>query len=125
MKTRSTGKCHGSKGQPPAFKNLQVQPSGDPHLAGYNPVDLFFEEIERSFGANVVLFRDVSSDEVIAGLWNPQTGPRPWKVYLAYSAEPSYGEGQDKEQISINKRAILNEMARLGGDLIDRIDVIR
>ncbi|KAI9707269.1 MAG: hypothetical protein M1836_000229 [Candelina mexicana] len=124
MKLRSTDGSRGSKNQTANFKNLQHQPSNDTQLVGYNPIDLFYEEIQASYGANIVLFRDVSSSEVIAGLWNPQTSPRPWKVQLTYSTEPSYGGAKGEEQISINKAAILNEIARLGGDLIDRIDVI-
>ncbi|KAI9788706.1 MAG: hypothetical protein M1835_002138 [Candelina submexicana] len=124
MKRRSMGGSRAGKNQNANFKNLQNQPFNDTQLVGYNPIELFFEEIQASYGANIVLFRDVSSNEVIAGLWNPQTSSRPWKVQLTYSTEPSYRGAKGEEQISINKSAILNEIARLGGDLIDRIDVI-
>ncbi|KAI9717419.1 MAG: hypothetical protein M1812_004771 [Candelaria pacifica] len=125
MKPNLTGISRGSKERDSGFKNLRVQPSSGTLLVGYNPIELFFDEIQSSYGANIIFFRDVNSNEVIAGLWNPQTGPRPWKVHLTYSVEPSHGRGKDEEHITINKLSILDEITRLGGELIDRIDVIR
>ncbi|KAI9844485.1 MAG: hypothetical protein M1837_005568 [Sclerophora amabilis] len=86
----------------------------------------------------------------IAGLWNPHsTNLRPWKVNLTHSTRPVIGdtgtavsgpENQDgpdndgkgvdglslatkEPYLELNKPAILNEIARLGGDMIVRIEV--
>lgn len=69
---------------------------------------------------------------------------RPWKVNLAYSTCPvTDGGGDSKKSVRdsdtdeedhsesdghklvINKPAILNEIARLGGELVERIQVNR
>ena len=67
---------------------------------------------------------------------------RPWKVNLGYSTIPTARDGKnnskdddmnegqkelqtDKGTLVINKPAILNEIARLGGELIERIEVKR
>ena len=110
----------------PVYKNLQVESIQDTSLVGYYPVHLFIEELERIHGKNIVLFHNGGAISVIAGLWNPQTETRPWKVNLTYSTIPSVkerdGEGEEGS-VSINKAAILNDIARLGGDLISKIDV--
>ncbi|MCJ1250264.1 hypothetical protein MMC30_007490 [Trapelia coarctata] len=110
----------------PIYKNLQVESVQDTSLVGYDPVHLFIEELERVHGKNIVLFYNGSATNVIAGLWNPQTESRPWKVNLTYSTIPSVKkkDGDAEEaSISINKTAILNDIARLGGDLISKMEV--
>lgn len=74
---------------------------------------------------------------MIAGIWNPNTGPRQWKVNLTYSTKPIFPSSENRDdddgddggesrfEIDINKSAILNEIARLGGDMISRIEVLR
>lgn len=106
------------------FKNLQVQASEDKGLAGFKPVQSFVEELKTLYGSSVLFLYNEHGGSVIAGLWNPQTGPRPWKVNLPYSTMPvlsSEEEGADR--IRINKAATLHDIARLGGDLVSRIDV--
>jgi len=122
------GDKQSGKRDAPVYKNLQVETVHDTSRVGYHPVHLFIEELERVYGKNVVLFYDGSATTVIAGLWNPQTEYRPWKVNLTYSTIPSVmkkKDGGDNEEasVSINKSAILNDIARLGGDLISKIDV--
>jgi U3 small nucleolar RNA-associated protein 22 len=111
----------------PVYKNLQVDEIRDASLVGYDPVQLYIEELERVHGRNIVLFYSGSATTVIAGLWNPQTKSRPWKVNLTYSTIPSVrktdGEEGEEASVSINKAAILNDIARLGGDLVAKIDV--
>ncbi|MCJ1390843.1 hypothetical protein MMC18_003704 [Xylographa bjoerkii] len=108
----------------PVFKNLSVQEAGDTALVGYDPMRWFVEELERVYGANVVFFYDKSvTDVVVAGLWSPHAEERPWKVGLGYSSVPM-GEGEGGEAVvGINKTAILNDIARLGGDMVARIEV--
>ena len=109
------------------YKNLQVQDVRESTQVGYDAVQLFIEELQRMYRNNIVLFYNEGTKSVIAGLWNPQAGPRPWKVNLAYSTVPSspVGDGaRDTEfQVTINKTAILNDIARLGGSLVSKIDV--
>ena len=104
------------------FKNLQLQASDHTSVAPFEAVELFLEELQRLYGTNVLFFYGASGASVVAGLWNPRTGPRPWKVNMAYSTEP--GRATDgTASIAINKSATLYDIALLGGDLVSRIEV--
>lgn len=108
------------------FKNLEMELIGqDSSLAGYDPVHDFLRELEMLFGAAVLFFSGAPDEAVIAGLWNPQTRRRPWKLNLAYSTVPKTVVGGEEEsvQAEVNKDGILAEIARLGSDMIDRVDV--
>ncbi|KAF1352035.1 pre-rRNA processing protein-like protein Utp22 [Delphinella strobiligena] len=102
------------------FKNLIVADEADPDVVGFAPQELFYQEVERVYGQAVVLFK---GEGVIAGLWTPYTSSRGWKVNLAYSTIPV----KDGEEVlaEVNKEGILKEIARLGDDLVKKIDVNR
>ncbi|OJJ43343.1 hypothetical protein ASPZODRAFT_918659 [Penicilliopsis zonata CBS 506.65] len=87
----------------------------------------FVQELQSCFGNSVLLFQGDEQSTHIAGLWNPQmANPKPWSLKVSYSTIPrSYIDptNQDKDTVSINRGAILNEIARLGENLIQSIDV--
>lgn len=114
-RTNDGGKKHST------FKNLHIQSDQDKSLSGFDPVQLFLDELRAMYGSNVLFFSNENGGSVIAGLWNPQTGPRPWKVNLPYSTKPIVRTGDEDPQISINKVATLRDIARLGGDMITEI----
>ena len=109
----------------PVFKNLAVQEENDRGLVGYDPVRWFVAELERVYGASVVFFYNRHVRDVVAGLWSPHAEERSWKVGLGYSSVPKGGaEGEGGGAVvGINKMGILNEIARLGGDMIARVEV--
>ena len=106
------------------FKNLHVQSNQDKSLSGFDPVQLFLGELRAMCGSNALFFSNEHGGSLIAGLWNPQTGPRPWKVNLPYSTKPTVQSSEDS-QININKAATLHDIARLGGDMVSRIELKR
>jgi len=114
-----------------AFKNLELQIDDEQvEAVGYDPVELFIRDLQDLYGDAMVLFYDEDGGDVIAGLWNPQTEMRPWKLKLGYStipvvtAQKGDSEGGERQvDVQINKAAILNEIARLGGDMVVKIDV--
>ncbi|KAL9628477.1 MAG: hypothetical protein Q9204_005862, partial [Flavoplaca sp. TL-2023a] len=107
-----------------SFKNLQVDDvKGDPFDAIFDPRKLFFDELQELYGDDIVFFYDESAITIIAGLWNPQTGLRKWKVGLNYSTMPLAKEnGVEEDQVTINKAAVLHDIARLGGDMIAKVE---
>ena len=118
------GRARGKK--QPAFKNLELQPTEDPTLVGFNPVQLFLDELFALFGSHIVFFHDAHQGSVIAGLWNPQTGPRAWKINVGYPTTPVAQKGKEEEaMIEINKEGVLHEIARLGGDLVVGVESVR
>lgn len=117
---RKNGKANGA-----GFKNLEMDVIADPSLAGYDPVSDFRSELETAFGAAVLLFSGGKERPIIAGLWNPQTHERAWKLNLAYSTVPKAAKGGEDVLAEANRQGMLAEMARLGGDMVERIDVNR
>ena len=104
-----------------AYKNLQTVQQQDPFHSNHQPVSAFVEELRRRYGSNVILFYNESGGAVIGGLWNPQAGPRSWKVKAGYSTIPMEHSGEEVGKMTINKPAILHDIAKLGGDLISKI----
>jgi U3 small nucleolar RNA-associated protein 22 len=119
------------KSSKPAYKNLELQQANsggvdDFTLAsgsvGFAPAKLFLEDLERRFGQAVVFF---AYDDVIAGLWNPTCEKRAWKLSLGYSSVPAKGDGEKEVyQAKLNKSGIVAEIARLGGDMVEKIEVV-
>jgi U3 small nucleolar RNA-associated protein 22 len=106
------------------FKNLEVQSELDLEAVGFKPVRLYIDELEKLYGTSTVFFYSESAGLAIGGLWNPQTvSPRTFKVNLAYSSKPLTQE--EGEEVSLDKASILAEIARLGGDMVSRIEVHR
>lgn len=107
------------------FKNLHIQTDQDKSLSGFDSVQLFLGELRTMCGSNVLFFSNEYGCSQIAGLWNPQTEPRSWKVNLPYSTKPVARSGDEDPQIQINKAATLHDIARLGGDMVSRIEFKR
>ena len=107
----------------PVYKNFQVQVQGYKSLVGFNSVQSFVEELRTLYDTNVVFFHNEQGGSVVAGLWNPQTGLRPWKTNLQYSTMPVTVPDEESSQVTVNKMATLHDIARLGGDMISRIEV--
>lgn len=109
------------------FKNLDVQSDINLEFVGYQPTQLFVNDIERLYAGNVVLFYRQIDSSVIGGLWNPQSAaPRPFKVNLAYSTKVTASEeSASGELIELDKAAILTEILRIGGDIVAKIEVKR
>ncbi|KAL8953624.1 MAG: hypothetical protein Q9222_000550 [Ikaeria aurantiellina] len=105
-----------------SFQNLR-QASGTEELGeACNPRLLFCRELEDLHGDNVIFFWNEYNLTLITGLWNPQTGPRKWKTNLDYSTQPMLNCEDAEQQVTINKASILHGIARLGGDMVTRID---
>ncbi|KAF9638271.1 putative pre-rrna processing protein utp22 protein [Lasiodiplodia theobromae] len=113
------------------FKNLALQADASEqagiNTVGFNPVKLFLSELRETFGHAVVLFSDENDGDVIAGLWNPANiAKRKWKVRMGYSTVPVAEQRAEGEvDAEANKEAMLAEMARLGGELVKKVEINR
>lgn len=108
------------------YKNLEVQSEVEFDLVGYDPIQLYLSELEKLYTSTIVFFHSTSAGSVITGLWNPQATPlRAFKVNLPYSSKLVRGreEVKDEQEIELDKTTILAEIARLGGDMVSRIEV--
>jgi U3 small nucleolar RNA-associated protein 22 len=129
---RGNKKHKGANGQ--VFKNIELQAEAGLANIGFDPFREFVTEVERLYSNALVLFYSTEQRDTIAGLWNPQTH-RPWKLRLGYSSIPSAklqqggaksggdaSSDEQDEEVEANKSAILNEIARLGGDMVTKIE---
>lgn len=107
------------------FKNLRLRDNGDICHLGYNPMQLFLAELEMLYTTSVVFFYNPLEESIIGGVWNPQTTSRPFKINTPYSIKPITGSSilEEDQQVEIDKRAILSDIARLGGDLVTQIEI--
>ncbi|KAI9728448.1 MAG: hypothetical protein M1828_003849 [Chrysothrix sp. TS-e1954] len=109
------------------FKNLQKPKPVDMELADYTPAVEYARELERLYGDSAIFLYSTGSCDSIAGIWKPHTARCRWKLKLPYSSIQMQGQGQgqvhEDPDALINKDAILNEMARLGADMVSRVEV--
>lgn len=111
------------------FKNLRGSAlDTDNSDRGGNACEMFIEELKHLFSEIMILFHDKGKRPVVAGTWTPYT-PRSWKATLDYSTQlerhqdpQGSGDGNDL-RAAVNQSAVLNEIARLGGNLIMSIEV--
>ncbi|KAH8661388.1 pre-rRNA processing protein-like protein Utp22 [Tricladium varicosporioides] len=106
------------------FKNLEMQREVDHESVGYQPVQLYLEELNNLYSSSIVFFHSSSNETTIGGLWNPQTvSARPFKVNLTYTTMVVEEEKDGgTEEIELDKSATLLEIVRLGGDMITAVE---
>ncbi|KAJ5288477.1 hypothetical protein N7478_001507 [Penicillium angulare] len=104
------------------FKNL-VEPDALNQANAMATVKSFVHDIQGCYNQSVLLFHGDEQCPVIAGLWNPQTlKPRNWNLKMIYSTTAADSQ-ESGDRVTINRPAILNEIARLGEGLIETIDI--
>ena len=126
---------HGGESGEDKYKNLTLQEVMDVDSIGFDPVQLYLEDLENAFRQNVLFFHDAGGGRVVAGLWNPRAlGRKAWRVRLGYSSMPvaveegdqDVGiEGEGKGTVVMNQSGILAEIARLGEGLVERIEIVK
>ncbi|KAK4242907.1 hypothetical protein C8A03DRAFT_39852 [Achaetomium macrosporum] len=116
------------------FKNLDERTGLEPLPLAQHPAELFLEHLTAVYGGALVFFRGAVDDHTIGAIWNPQMQRRSFRINLPTSYKPVVGkksskegedEGSDDEEdlVDVNRDAILAEIARIGGDLVDRLEV--
>ena len=106
------------------FKNMALEGSTKPVSAP--PLKPFVDELRSLYGQDVVFFYNEQKMDVLAGLWNPQVEEaRAWKVNLDYSSAPDTptSGGVEGPLVGLNKASTLNDIARLGGDLLQSVEI--
>lgn len=106
------------------FKNLEIQHSSRKGPSTTPLPQFFAQELLEIYGDAILWFWDPETFDKIVGLWNPVvTGQRSWKIKAGWNSAPLRKKGGEKEKgkdvdIKVNKMAVLNEIRRLGGDLV-------
>ncbi|KAK2747268.1 hypothetical protein FQN57_002166 [Myotisia sp. PD_48] len=106
------------------YKNLDNSMIADDERTKSESILAFVQELNALYGENMILFHGSGNQRVIAGLWNPvSTKPRPFGLKVSFSSLPRKDK-EGKEEVSLNKTAILNEIASIAGDIISSIQVV-
>jgi U3 small nucleolar RNA-associated protein 22 len=126
------------------FKNLDARTAEMPLPVARYPAREFVELLSRTYGAGaagpglLVFFHGAEDDCIVSAVWNPMMTQKPFSVRLAGSYQPLSTRCNDEESddvggddddvkekivVEVNREGILAEIARIGGDLIEKIDV--
>ncbi|KAI1763688.1 Nrap protein [Hypoxylon sp. FL1150] len=116
------------------YKNLDGQVSGKDALPlAEPPVRTLLRWMQTAYASPLLFFHGGNDDMVIGALWNPLLHRRAFSVRAPYSLMKSpdgvggadgTGAGDNGEELyEVNKVAVLAEIARVGGDLIEKVEV--
>jgi U3 small nucleolar RNA-associated protein 22 len=120
------------------FKNLDERTGQEPLPLAQHPADSLLEQLSVAYSGPLVFFRGAVEDSTIGAIWNPQMQRRAFRINLPTSYKPAVGpkrakgaededaedeDAEEEELVDVNKDAILSEIARIGGDLVEKIEV--
>lgn len=116
------------------FKNLDSRTGESPLPLAQHPSDALLRHLNASYAGALAFFRGAPEDGSIGAIWNPQAERKKFRINLAASYKPVVGAGassgdesdgdeeEEAAEVGLNREAIVAEIARIGGDLIERID---
>ncbi|OAA73646.1 pre-rRNA processing protein Utp22 [Cordyceps fumosorosea ARSEF 2679] len=129
---RETG-CDAVAPRASQFRNLDGVAGGRAPLpVRARPVDVLVEELRRVYADTLVFFPggdDGDDGATIAALWDPRSLRRSkFRAGLPYNfcsvpGEDGDGEGEE-DVVGVNRKAVLLEIARIGGALIKSIEMV-
>lgn len=111
------------------FKNLDGRTGRTPQALIQQPARTLMAQFESLFSGPMLFFHGAPEDTVIGGIWNPQIQRRTFRVNLPCSFKPARpGKGGDDsedvdELVEVNREGIIAEIARIGGDCVEKIEV--
>lgn len=115
------------------FKNLDDRTGRAPLPVRAHPVDVLIDELQRVYEDSLIFFRGATADHVdddgvVGVIWNPKLQVRQrFRAGLPYNFRRVVGdddEGEEGDMVEVNKQAILLEIARIGGDMIKKIEEV-
>ncbi|KAG6357924.1 hypothetical protein INS49_013807 [Diaporthe citri] len=112
------------------FKNLDGRTGRTIQPALSHPARTLLTQLNSLFSGPLLFFHGAPEDTVVAAIWNPQVQRRTFRVNLPCSYKPAAredegGAGTSGEHVDVNREAILAEVARIGGDLIEAIERVK
>ncbi|KAM0285471.1 hypothetical protein ACHAQH_001421 [Verticillium albo-atrum] len=105
-----------------AFKNLDARTGKVPLPLAGHPVDVLLDELAVAYEDSLIFFRGARGDTVLGAIWQPKLRTQGFRVGLPYNFRCVEG-GEEGGDVEVNKEAVLLEIARIGGDMIKKIEV--
>lgn len=121
------------------YKNLDERTGRIPLPVRAAPVDVLLQELKRVYEDSLIFFHGGTEDlgvgggggdgheNVIGAIWNPKLQRQKFRAGLPYNFKGVNDEDENEEDndlIEVNRQAILLEIARIGGELIKKIEVV-
>ncbi|KAF4512118.1 hypothetical protein G6O67_001299 [Ophiocordyceps sinensis] len=112
--------------KPARFKNLDDRTGKAPLPIRAHPVDVLAGELQRAYEDTLVFLRGSADDAVLAAIWGPNQQQRAvkFRAGLPYNFCRLAGSDGEADFVGLNREAVLLEIARAGGDLIKKIEVV-
>ncbi|OLN94276.1 U3 small nucleolar RNA-associated protein 22 [Colletotrichum chlorophyti] len=105
------------------FKNLDERTGQVPLPLGRPPATVLLRELEVAYEDTLIFFHGAPDDAVIGAIWQPKLRRQNFRVGLPYNFRQVEDGEEDADVVEVNKPAVLLEIARIGGELIKRIEV--
>ncbi|KAK8117248.1 uncharacterized protein PG998_005529 [Apiospora kogelbergensis] len=83
------------------------------------PVNVLLRQLRTQYATVLVFFHGGQDDQMITALWNPEMDQRTRKVEMPTSFRPT----ENGDTLVVDRTSILAEIARIGGDMIEKIKV--
>ncbi|KAF2993287.1 hypothetical protein E8E14_001637 [Neopestalotiopsis sp. 37M] len=100
------------------FKNLEVGRSTSILPLAQHPSKAFVDQLRTIYANALVFFHGGEDDNVIGALFNVELGKRTRKIDMPCAYKP----GSDGDSLDVDREAIIAEVARIGADLIEKIE---
>ncbi|KAJ3576829.1 hypothetical protein NP233_g152 [Leucocoprinus birnbaumii] len=90
---------------------------------GFDPAKMFFDDLQRVYTDTFKIFRDPFGGDQFGAVWDPSVKqPRRLECWVD-SRETERGSGKGKDLVELNKKAIFEEIERMGAGLVKKIVV--
>jgi U3 small nucleolar RNA-associated protein 22 len=104
------------------FKNLDERTGKIPLPVASHPISTLLQQLQRTYEDSLMFFHGSNDSYSIGAIWYPKLPPQNFRAGLPYNFKRSDGGGED-DVVEVNRPAILHEIARIGGDMIKKIEL--
>lgn len=122
MKAINRGDIAGKYSQ---YKNLDGRTGKAPEPKVKQSPRVLLQQFENLFSGPLLFFHGAPDDVTIGGIWNPQMQRRTFRVNLPCSFRPvAQGpNAEGDELVEVDRDGIIAEIARIGGECIEKIEL--
>jgi U3 small nucleolar RNA-associated protein 22 len=114
----------GTKKSSTHFKNLDARTGRIPVPVRAEPAEVLIAELSRVYADTLIFFRSATAgdddDGVIGAIWDPRLHNQRFRSGLPFNF--CKVEGEESDMVQLNRKAVLSEIARAGGELIKKIE---
>ena len=102
------------------YKNLDERTGSVPLPMRSHPVKTLTEELNRVFEDTLIFFHGSQDDLLLGAIWNPKLQKQKFRAGLPYNFTSL--DDEDDDVVEVNRPAVLLEIARTGGEMIEKVE---